>query len=229
MLSCVIIDDEPMARSLLIDHCKLVPTIKVVGEFSNGLSAIEFLKTKEVNLIFLDIQMPDLSGLDLIKIIDNHSHIIITTAFPEYALDGFDLDVTDYLLKPFDFSRFLRAINKVSNSKRINISNLIERDYIFVKDGRDLVKIAYTDLIYIKGAGDYVTFWLKDKRIMTLMALKDLEVELPQDIFARIHQSYIINKNCIQRVSGNQVKIAGEFLPISRTYKKSFYFFLEKN
>ena len=227
MIRCVIIDDEPMARSLLIDYCKRVPSLQFVEEFSNGLSALEFLKKNEIELIFLDIKMPDLTGLDLIKILDQRSNVILTTAFPEYALDGFELDVVDYLLKPFDFSRFLKAINKVSSCIESGSTNTNVRDYLFIKDGRDLIKVHYANLQYIKGAGDYVTFCLENKKIMTLMTLKELEIELPKDRFVRIHQSYIVNKDWIQRVSGDKVEVAEAFLPISRTYKKSFDSFIK--
>ncbi len=227
MIRCVIIDDEPMARSLLIDYCKRVPSLHLVDEFSNGFSALDFLKKNEIDLIFLDIKMPDLTGLDLIRILDQRAKVILTTAFPEYALDGFELDVVDYLLKPFDFSRFLKAINKASNYLESGSVAASVRDYLFIKDGRDLIKVHYANLQYIKGAGDYVTFCLEDKKIMTLMTLKELEIELPGDRFVRIHQSYIVNKGWIQRVSGDKVEVAGTFLPISRTYKKLFGAFIK--
>lgn len=215
-----------MARNLLQDYCKRIPEVKILAEFSNGVTALDFLKREKVDLIFLDIQMPDLTGLDLIKIVDGRSRIILTTAFPDYALDGFELDVIDYLLKPFDFTRFLKAFNKASNLLKSNSKDDTTSDYLFIKDGRDLMKITYKDLLYIKGAGDYVNFCLEHKNIMTLMTMKELESELPQNMFVRIHQSFIVNKDWIQRVSGDKVEIAGQFIPISRTYKKSFSEFI---
>ncbi len=228
MINCVIIDDEPMARKLLLDYCHKIPELSVISNFSDGMKAMEFLQSNRVDLIFLDIKMPQVSGLDLLKVIRPNSCVVLTTAFAEYAVDGFELDAVDYLLKPFAFSRFLKAIDKVKKTIEGSKKSSIEKtpDFMFVKEGRELVKILFEDLLYIKGTGDYVTFYLKGRSIMSLMKMKELERDLPGNAFFRIHQSYIVNTKWILRISNDKVEVPNKFLPISRSYKQAFKSFI---
>lgn len=229
-LKCIVIDDEPLARKLLHDYCGRVEYLDLVGDFSSGLSAFSFLKDHPVDIIFLDIKMPDISGLDFSKALTQVSNIIFTTAFAEHALAAFELDATDYLLKPFDFARFLKAVNKVyhhhgkSSSEEIDLS----KQFIFIKDGRELIKVYLKDILYIKGQKDYVQFQLVGSKILSLMNLKDLEKDLPLGQFIRIHQSYIVNLEHFESVSNDKVKIGNEFIPISQTYRLQLKSFLDK-
>lgn len=230
-LNCLIIDDEPFARKLLLEYCGRIPDLRVLGDFSNGLKALQYLNKHSVDFIFLDIKMPGITGIDMLNSLRNPPKVIFTTAFAEYAIDGFELDAVDYLLKPFDFPRFLKAVNKVQNSVQTKPSEATQvntSDFIFVKDGRELVKLQLSEILYIKGQKDYVMFVLPDRKMMSLMNLRDLEVELNQKEFVRIHQSFIVNARHITSVSNDKVKVANEFLPISQSYKLSFKSFIEK-
>lgn len=233
-IRCAIIDDEPFARKLLLDYCSRVPQLSVLGDFSNGLDALSFLNHNNVDLIFLDIKMPGITGIDLLKTLGNRPKVIFTTAFAEYAIDGFELDAIDYLLKPFDFPRFLKAVNKAFTSLPIEKTSILtihpsQDDFLFVKDGRDLVKVQLNDILYIKGQKDYVMFITKNRKIMSLMNMRDLEQDLVQKAFVRIHQSYIINTQHIEVVANDKVRINSEYLPVSQTYRLRFREFLEKH
>lgn len=229
-LRCIIIDDEPLARRLLSDYCDRVEYLDLIGDFSSGLSALSFLKEHQVDLVFLDIKMPDISGLDFAKAVLPMPSIIFTTAFAEHAVAAFELDAADYLLKPFDFARFLKAVNKIYHLDRRPSSKENEpaKQFIFIKDGRDLVKVYLKDILYIKGQKDYVQFQLRGSKILSLMNLKDLEKDLPSAQFIRIHQSYIVNLAHLQSVSNDKVKIGQEFIPISQSYRLQLRAFLEK-
>lgn len=233
-IRCVIIDDEPFARKLLLDYCSRVPQLSVLGDFSNGLDALSFLNHNQADLIFLDIKMPGLTGIDLLKTLGNRPKVIFTTAFAEYAIDGFELDAIDYLLKPFDFPRFLKAVNKAFTTHpiekpAISTNNSAQDDFLFVKDGRDLVKVQLNDILYIKGQKDYVMFITQNRKIMSLMNMRDLEQDLVQKDFVRIHQSYIINTQHIEVVASDRVRIKSEYLPVSQTYRLTFRAFLGKH
>ncbi|MCO6359657.1 LytR/AlgR family response regulator transcription factor [Roseivirga pacifica] len=219
MIRCIIVEDEPLARKLLEEYCGKLSSLELLGSFSNGLDALDFLKTAEADLVFLDIKMPDLSGLELAKLLKQACRFIFTTAFAEYALEGFELNAVDYLLKPFDFARFLRAVQKVEQS---TLASTKEEDFLFVKDGRVWRKLMLQSIYYIQGAKDYVTFHFEEGKLMSLMTLKELESELSEKGFIRIHQSYIINKLQIQSFSNDKVEVNAQFLPVSQSYKLAF-------
>lgn len=233
ILKSIIIDDEPLARELLQDFARKVSFLEITASFSNGMEALEYLQQKQVDLVFLDIQMPDITGLELLQTLSSRPKIIFTTAYAEYAVEGFNLDAVDYLLKPFDFPRFLKAVNKamelhlLENQPKI-VKQSVEEDFLFVKDGRELVKIYFDEIDYIQGQKDYVRFKTSTKKLLSLMNMKDLERDLPHDRFLRIHQSYIVNTARIESVSNDHVKIAGEFLTVSQSYKQAFRAFLAK-
>ncbi|KYG77773.1 hypothetical protein AWW68_03120 [Roseivirga spongicola] len=230
-LTCLIIDDEPFARKLLLDFCSRVPNLEVKGDFSNGVEALQYLNTQAVDFIFLDIKMPGITGIEMLNSLRNAPKVVFTTAFSEYAIDGFELDAVDYLLKPFDFPRFLKSVNKVQTAlqpKPIDLPQATESDFLFVKDGRELVKLKLNQILYVKGQKDYVMFMLSDKKVMSLMNMKNLEEELKGKQFVRIHQSFIINAQHIESISNDRVKIGEEFLPISQSYKLRFRSFIEQ-
>jgi two-component system, LytTR family, response regulator len=229
MIRCLVIDDEPYARELLSEFIIKLPNLKLEGAYSSALSALPALSKKAVDVIFLDIQMPDISGIDFLKTLDKRPCVIFTTAFAEYALEGFELDVVDYLLKPFDFNRFLRAVNKLTlrMEKTAPATYPAEKaqgrspDFIFIKDGNKLVKVELKNILFIKGTREYVTIHTRDKKIMSLQTLKNLETELPAE-FIRVHNSYIVFIPSVGTISKNEVEIEGEIIPIGITYKKNF-------
>lgn len=222
-MQCVIIDDEPYARKLLEEFIAKTPDLTLAGSFASALKAREVLQKKKIDVIFLDIQMPDLTGIDFLKTFDKRPPVILTTAYAEYALTGFELDVVDYLLKPFDFNRFLRAINKLTDRTSLTRTQeqAPESGFIFVKDGPKLVRVDLQTIRYIKGSREYVTLVTSHGKITSLQAMKKLAEELP-DTFVRIHNSYIVNLASIQAVHKDDVEIEGELLPIGITYKKEF-------
>jgi two-component system, LytTR family, response regulator len=224
MIRCVVIDDEPLARQLLSDFIKKVPELQLEGTFSSALKSLELLRKKQVDVLFLDIQMPDITGIEFLKTLENRPLVVFTTAFAEHALEGYELDVADYLLKPFDFNRFLKSVNKITQrlTSATKSENNKKADSIFVKDGTKLVKIELNSIRYIKGSREYVTIVTNDKKIMSLQTMKNLEEELPAD-FVRIHNSYIVPLPAIDTVFKNKIEIGRESFPIGITYKKKFF------
>ncbi len=227
MIRCVVIDDEPFARQLLGDFIKKVPDLSLEGSFSSALKSLEVLRKKQVDVLFLDIQMPDISGIEFLKTLDHKPLVIFTTAYAEHALQGFELDVADYLLKPFDFNRFLKAVNKISQRLTPAVRTVTEtvadkKDFIFIKDGTKLVKIELNSIRYIKGLREYVTIYTKDKKIISLQSMKSLEELLPSE-FIRVHNSYIIALSSIDTIFKNKIQVGDEFIPVGITYKKRFF------
>ncbi|MBT1703626.1 LytR/AlgR family response regulator transcription factor [Chryseosolibacter indicus] len=230
MIRCVVVDDEPLARKLLGDFIEKTPVLKLEGIFSSALKSLELLNTKQIDVLFLDIQMPDITGIDFLKTLKKKPYVVFTTAYAEFALEGFELDVVDYLLKPFDFNRFLKSVNKITQRVESTITSIQATEkkteqavpIIFVKDGSKLVKIELDSVLFIKGTREYATIHTTDKKIMTLQTLKSLEEELP-DNFIRVHNSYIIYIPAINTVSRNEIEIGGEVIPIGISYKKQFF------
>jgi DNA-binding LytR/AlgR family response regulator len=230
-ISCLIVDDEPLARNLLTDYAKKIPSLNLVGTCEGPLQALEVLKTTSVDLLFLDIQMPEITGIGLLKVLQKKPMVIFTTAYSEYALDGYELDVVDYLLKPISFERFLKAVNKVqariTTTQRVTMPPTAD-DFIFVKDGTKLVKIMIHDILYVEGLKDYVTIHTKLQKVVSLQRLKSLEEQLPASLFVRIHNSFIVSLRAIASVHKNEVEIGTAFLPVGETFKKSFKEAIEK-
>jgi DNA-binding LytR/AlgR family response regulator len=231
-LSCLVVDDEPLARNLLSDYVKKIPSLNLIGTCDGALQAIEFLKKNSVDLLFLDIQMPELTGIGLLRSIPKKPLVIFTTAYSEYALEGYELDVIDYLLKPITFERFIKAINKVQahvTSSRPSVApQVLADDFIFVKDGTKLVKIMINDILYVEGLKDYVTIHTDKQKVVSLQRLKSLEEQLPTSIFIRIHNSFIVSLRSIKSVHKNEVEIGNAFIPVGETYRKSFKEAIEK-
>ncbi len=243
MLNCLIVDDEPLARKLLCDYVQKVPYIKLLRTCSGPMEALDFLRDNPVDLLFLDIQMPEITGLTLLKILQKKPWVILTTAYSEYALESYDLDVVDYLLKPITLERFLKAMEKI-NQRMQGIANqqlpseeaappaaVIEPSpaYIFVKDGTKLVKVKISEIMYVEGMKDYVAIHTPQQRIVTLQRLKAMEEQLPENQFIRIHNSYIVALEWLDSIHKEKVKVGNALLPISDSYRKSFKDFIEKN
>ncbi|GAB3935308.1 LytR/AlgR family response regulator transcription factor [Mucilaginibacter myungsuensis] len=221
-LNCIIIEDEPLAMERLSDFVHKVPFLNLLRSFDNGLEAIGFVKTNEVDLLLLDIQMDGFTGIQLLESLPKRPEVIITTAFDQYALKGFDLNVTDYLLKPFTFERFMQAVTKVYDK----LSLIGEREYkprIFVKTEYRLEKVDLNDLLYIEGMRDYRCLQLPDRRILTLQTFTELEKELSPALFCRVHKSFIVSLNKIESVERDRIKIKDALIPISETFRENFY------
>ena len=223
-MKCIIVDDEPLARDVLETFTAKVPFLKVLASCKNAYEALEVLQKETVDLIFLDIQMPDLSGIQLYESLTYKPLLIFTTAYSNYAVEGFDLDAVDYLVKPFSYERFLKAVNKafaVYNQNNVGVARdeNPSRDYMFVKDGTKIVKIAYDDILYFEGMKDYVKIVMKDKFVLTLISMQKMAEKLPHDIFVRIHRSFIVSVPKIDSIEKNRVVIAGKWLAVGNSYK----------
>lgn len=236
-LNCVIVEDEPLARNLLVEYVRKVPSLNLIEACSSPLAALEVLRNHSVDVLFLDVQMPELTGISLLKVLQKRPLVILTTAYSEYALQGYELDVVDYLLKPITFERFLRAVDKVvqrleSKSTPAVVEkpqSVVDQPFVFVKDGTKLVKVVFDEILYVEGLKDYVTIHTKNQKIVSLQRLKTLEEQLPPDKFIRIHNSFIVALHAIDVVHKNNVQIRDALLPIGETYKKSFREFIDRN
>ncbi len=235
-LNCVIIEDEPLARNLMVEYVKKVPTLNLLNAFSNPLEALEALQTLSIDVLFLDVQMPEITGISLLKALKKRPLVILTTAYSEYALEGYELDVADYLLKPITFERFLKAVDKITQrldpeTKPAATPELNTQvpSFVFVKDGTKLVKVKLDEIRYVEGLKDYVTIHTTTQKITTLQRMKALEELLPAQQFIRIHNSYIVALSAIDVVHKNEVQIGTATLPIGDTYRKAFKGLIDKN
>lgn len=224
MINCIIIEDAPLAVDKLKNFISKVPLLNLVCTFDNGLEAFDYLQSNTVDLLFLDIQMEQFTGLQLLKALHTRPHIIIVSAYGEYAVQGFEYDVTDYLLKPYSFERFLKAVNKVQGEIASNPpAQLLPKDYIFLKTEYRMVRINLCDILYVEGKGAYLHVITNTTRIMTLLSFKEIESLLPPKLFIRIHKSYLIAINKIDNIERNVVKIGNIRIPIGKSYLKDFY------
>ncbi|PLX03883.1 MAG: DNA-binding response regulator [Marinilabiliales bacterium] len=226
-MKCIIIDDEPLAREGMKLNINEVSTLELVGSFENPIEANDFLNNNDVDLMFLDIEMPELTGLEFLKTLVNQPLVILTTAYPQYALESYELDVIDYLVKPIRIERFIKAVNKAEEIFKMKntVTHEVESigdDYIFVKSERKYVKIFFKDIKYIEGLKDYVIIHAMQRKIMTAMNVKTIDNQLPSEIFVRINKSYIINIHSISEIDNDFVIIDTNEIPIGRTYKEDF-------
>ena len=223
----IIVDDEYLARKLLQDYVYKVESLQLVATCSNAFEAMEALANNTVDIMLLDIQMPDLTGMELVKSLEKKPAVIFTTAYSEYAVDAFNLAVVDYLLKPFDFPRFFQAVRKAIGNVQPKAEETTKQaadisksnDFITVKADYKLYKINYDDLLFIEGQYEYVTFHTTQRRITALFALKDLEEILPKDKFVRVHKSYIVSFKHIQDLDKSDVTVAGNKVPVGASYR----------
>ncbi|GLR18019.1 LytR/AlgR family response regulator transcription factor [Portibacter lacus] len=220
--SCIIIEDEPLALERTKNFVEKVPTLELLGCFEDAISGLNFLTGNQVDILFLDINMDELTGIELLESYQVSSEIIITTAYQQYALKGYELNVTDYLLKPFTFPRFLQAVHKAQGNLKLK-SSQSESDFIFIKTEHKLVKILFDEILYIEGMRDYRRIFVGDKSIMTLEKFTDLEVIIPNDKVCRVHKSYMVSLSKIDHIERNRIRIGTKIIPISTTYKSSFF------
>jgi DNA-binding LytR/AlgR family response regulator len=237
-IKCIVVDDEPLAQRVIEKYSEDIPGIEIISKCKDAIEAMQVINEKEVDLIFLDINMPKISGINFLKTLKKPPLVVITTAYSEYAIEGFELDVTDYLMKPFSFERFLKAIQKVQEKlkEKNKISaeneeheNKAENDeYIFVKSSKKTYKLNLSEIYYIEALGDYVKIHTGDSFIVTYQSMKKVEELLPPSLFVRIHKSFIVSIEKIKSIEGNMVEVKNEKLPIGNNYKHEFQQMIEK-
>jgi two-component system, LytTR family, response regulator len=241
-INCIAVDDEPLAIDIIKAYCAKVSFLNLQTTFTNAIDTLEYLRTNVVDLMFLDIQMEELSGIQLLNSLHQRPFVILTTAYDNYAIQGFELDVVDYMLKPFSFERFIKGINKVSErmqqkessdnspEKIENPSNAEQHgnSYFFVKTETRIEKVETADVLFVEGMGDYWRIVTKNRRIMTLMNAKRIEDILREPQFCRVHKSYFVAIDKIEFVERKHIKIGNEHIPISDTYQKHFFDLIEK-
>jgi two-component system, LytTR family, response regulator len=226
-IKCLAIDDEPLALRVIESHIEKLNDVELVAKCSNAIQAFEVLKKQNIDLLFLDIQMPELTGIEFLKSLSKPPLVIFTTAYRNYAIDAFELDVLDYLLKPISFDRFLKAINKFYTRRQENISlspgqsqnKQSEKDFIFIRKSKTMIKVLTDDILYIESLKDYVKIHCKSEEHLIKYQISQLEIELPEDLFLRIHKSYIVSVPKITTVSPGAVGIGEHKFPIGRSYK----------
>jgi DNA-binding LytR/AlgR family response regulator len=226
---CLIIDDEPLARDLMRSYISKLENFEIVAECGDCMKAMQELRDKKVDLMFMDIQMPQITGIEFLKILKHPPKVIITTAYREYALDGFELDVVDYLLKPITFERFLKSVNKyyqvtqeeIQNVASAVVSDVIQSDeaFIYVKENKRVIKVFLNEILYIEGLSEYVQIYTDKKKIITKTSMTSLEEKLPADGFLRIHKSFIVSMSRIEAFTAHTIEVPGKELPIGRSYK----------
>ncbi len=222
-IKCLIVDDEPTARDILQIHFQQIKDIEVVGCCKNGKETISQLKNQQVDLIFLDINMPDVSGISLAKSVPKSTKIIFTTAYREYAVDGFDLQAVDYLLKPISFDRLVQAVVKYRSEVNSLLSpKTFVKDFISVRSERKMVKVNFEDVMYVESLSDYVKLYTTSKTIVTRETISNLESKLPSELFIRVHRSFIVSISHITSYTSEYLEVKEKTIPISRSYRNSF-------
>ena len=233
-LRCLIVDDEPIAQQILEQHIAQIEALHLVNKCSNALDALNVLHREQIDILFLDIKMPSISGLDMLKTLDHSPNVILTTAFSEFGAESYEYNVIDYLLKPIAFNRFLKAINKILinqkmelPSEKVEYSAAKENDFIFFKADKKIHKIYFKDIVFVEGSGNYAKIHIEDtKPLMVLEKLSDLIEKLPSEQFFRVHKSFIVNVQKIREIEGNRIKFGQKAVPISASYKQAFEKFI---
>ncbi|GGK74399.1 LytR/AlgR family response regulator transcription factor [Rufibacter glacialis] len=222
-MRCIALDDEPIALAILQDHGQKVPFLQLEATFVSATEALAYLRQHPIDLIFLDIKMPDITGVEVAKLIGKQTSIIFTTAFSEYALDGFDLAVTDYLLKPITFPRFLQACTRAQEQQQKSEATTGDPapEYLFVKVGYDWERINLTGLLYIEADDNYLTFHEPQRRTLTRMTLAEAQEKLPEEQFAKVHRSFLVAIDKIEKIERHQVTLGGKCIPVSPSYRES--------
>jgi len=224
-INCLIVDDEPVAREIIENHLQKIGHMHVLASCKNAIEAFKEISAHQVDLIFLDINMPEISGLLFAKSINKNIKVIFTTAYREYAIDGFDLQAVDYLLKPISFDRLLQAVNKYLGENTPSVSDLSaeviedKSDFIFIRSDRKMIKLNFSDVNYVESFSDYIKIHLDDKTIVTRETISNIEAKLPQKDFLRIHRSYIVSFAKIESFTNECIEVKNKTLPISRSYK----------
>ncbi|AYQ36128.1 DNA-binding response regulator [Runella sp. SP2] len=235
-IRCLAVDDEQHALDIISRYVEKIPNLELVAATTDAIEAFQLVQKETIDLVFLDVHMPEITGIQFLKLLGGRTKVILCTAYPEYALEGYDLDIVDYLLKPMRFERFLKAIQKaqtlleaeelpktVAKSEVSSVALL--DDYIFVKTETKgkLLKVVLSEIRYVEGLGNYVSIFTDDKRIVTLLTIKELEERLPKPYFLRVHKSYIVALGKIQGIDGNQIMVAEGHIPLGDTYREAFF------
>ncbi len=222
---CLIIDDEQLARQLLEGYVSRIPNLELAASCKNPIDGLDIMQNESIDIVFLDIQMPEMLGTEFVKSLLTRPAIIFTSAYRDYAIEGFELDIVDYILKPISFERFLQSFNKATDRLQIARGKSVksEAEFITVKANHRIYKINYDDLIYIEGLGEYVALYCKNRKVVALESLKNLESMLPSSLFIRSHRSYIVNKAEIISLYGNQIEIQDNLLPIGKSYRQTMH------
>lgn len=239
-LKCIAVDDEPLALDIIEDYVSKVPFLELVKRTENAIEALQLVQAGDIDLVFLDIQMPDLTGIQFLKIANAKANYILTTAYSQYALESYDLNVSDYLLKPIAFDRFYKAVEKVHNQiksagpvltkpqpapapKPVSATIQPVQDFIFVKTEHKIQKIELDDILYIEGLKDYISIYTRSERVITLQNMKKMEETLPAQQFIRVHKSYIISFDKIESIERSRITIGSKVIPIGDTYRDEFF------
>lgn len=225
--NCLIVDDEPLARELIRNYIQKLDNFEIVAECGDAMKALEALRNHKVDLMFMDIEMPQITGIEFLKTLKHPPQVIITTAYREYALEGFELDVIDYLLKPITFERFLKAVNKyfqtatdpLGSVENYSPANNNDEAFIYVKENKKVLKVHLNEILYIEGLSEYVKIHTTEKRIVTKASMTSMEEKLPDNDFIRIHKSYIVSLRKIEAFTSTSIEIHGKELPIGRSFK----------
>lgn len=233
-MRCIAVDDEPLALKIIEDFCSKIGYIELVKTSSSAIEASEIIKNEKVDLMFLDINMPHLTGVDFVKMTDNLPMVIFTTAYPDYALTGYDLNVVDYLLKPFSFDRFYKAVSKAHElhqlkTGRAAIDVAEKPEYLMIRVEYSTVRINLEDILFVEGLKDYVKITTTQKNYVTKSSMKNVEEKLPQEQFIRAHKSFIVNLSKVEAFENNHILMGGHKIPLGSNNKEQFLEFLEKN
>lgn len=228
-IKCIIVDDEALAREGLEQYVNQIEFLDLKGVCKNALQALNLLEHENIDLIFLDIEMPKLTGLEFLKTLDPHPHVIFTTAYSHYALEGYQFNVIDYLVKPIPFNRFLQAANKAKKIILNARSSAPKEEYLFVKTGKDLVKIQVNEILYIEGMQNYISLYTSKEKILALVPMKNVFELLSTDDFLQVHKSYIVAKAKVEAIVGNQILIGKSKIPISTRMRKEVVDILTKD
>ena len=237
-INCIAIDDEPLALDIIKDYCSRIPFLNLLRTFDNAVESIKFIHDNKVDIMFLDIQMEELTGLQLLNALKTRPFVILTTAYDNYAIQGFELDVLDYMLKPISFERFLKGVNRASErimpemrgstKQEIQPPDPAEESFFFVKTETRIEKVDASEVLYVEGMGDYWRIVTRNKRIMTLMNAKRIEEMLREPQFCRVHKSFFVAIDKINSIERNRIKIADQLIPVSDTYRSNFFALIEK-
>lgn len=226
-MKCIIVDDEPLGIEILESYVKRIPDLDLVRTCNNALEASEFLKNHKVDLMFLDIQMPEITGLELMRSLPDPPLVVFCTAYPDFAVEGFELNAIDYLLKPVSFERFTKTIDRVKeyvNMKKTDAVEApdLENDHIFIKSNQKQIKLSYDQIQYVEAFADYVKLYTPEKRYITLQTMKNMEQKLPDEKFIRVHRSFIVNQKYITSFNSSELEIGPVKIPVGKNYKDAF-------
>jgi DNA-binding LytR/AlgR family response regulator len=236
MIRCLVVDDEPLALHILEDYISKIPFLQLVKATTNPIEALTLVQTGDVDLVFLDVQMPELTGIQFLKISNGRAKVILTTAYPQYALEGYELDVVDYLLKPIAFDRFFKSVQKAQTiiqpvAKPTQAEPVqqddFSTDFIFVKTEHKIQKVYLHDILFIEGLKDYISIFTPAERIITLQGMKKMEDALPEKHFIRVHKSYIVALNKIDSIERSRIQIGDKIIPVGDTYRDEFFRIIE--